>query len=140
MTTKDYLGQIKKIDCLINNKLDEIYRLRSLVTSITISSDKENIKKSSDQDKLGNAIAKIVDLERETDELIDHFISRRKHIIAQIDAMDNLPFYNVLSLRFVSGLTIEAIAKKTKYSVDSVKRIQRDAIKAFEKIYGAEYL
>ena len=65
MTTKQYLNQIHRIDQIINNKLSEIYQLKNLACSISVSSDSDRVQTSSNQDPLGNAVAKIVDLENE---------------------------------------------------------------------------
>ena len=73
MTTKQYLNQIHRIDKMINNKLSEIYQLKNLACSISISDNSERVQTSSDKDALGNAVSKIVDLEREVNDCIDKF-------------------------------------------------------------------
>lgn len=125
---------------MIGNKLDEINRLRDLCMSISVATDKENVKSSPKQDKLADAIAKIVDLERETDELIDGLISERRKIINQIDAIGNTTYYKLLTCRFVKGMRIKDIAKETDYADTYVKELLRKAINYFEEIYGNNYL
>ena len=84
MTTKQYLGQIDRYNKIISNKLSEIYQLKSLACSISVSADKEKIQTSSDKDRLGAAVAKIVDLESEINSTIDTFLEKRKKIIMQV--------------------------------------------------------
>ena len=140
MNTKEYLSQVERYNMQINNNIAEISRLRLLATSISVATDKENISASGNKDKLGGIVAKIVDLEHETNELIDDYINKRNHIIEQINAMKNNKYYDVLTLRFVNGFKINQIADELLYSEDSIKRIQREAMNVFEKMFGQEYL
>ena len=140
MDTKQYLSQIERLDKMIQNKLSEIYQLKTMACSVTVSNEKERVQTSSDNDRLGSTVAKIVDLEKETDMLVDRFIDKRSHIISQIDGLDNIDYYHVLSMRYVARDTFETIAEKTNWSIRRVFSIHGDALKEFEKLYGSEYL
>lgn len=140
MDTKQYLSQIERLDKMIQNKLSEIYQLKTMACSVTVSNEKERVQTSSDNDRLGSTVVKIVDLEKETDMLVDRFIDKRSHIISQIDGLDNIDYYNVLSMRYVARDTFETIAKKTNWSIRKVFSIHGEALKDFEKLYGSEYL
>ena len=140
MTTKSYLSQIERLDRMIQNKLSEIYQLKTMACSVTVSNDGERVQNSGDKDRMGTTVAKIVDLERETDELVDSFVEKRKRIVEQIDSIDNIDYYNVLSMRYVSRDTFESIAEKTNWSIRKVFSIHGEALKEFEKLYGSEYL
>lgn len=52
MNTKTYLNQISRLDKMIQNKLSETYRLKTIACSVTVSTDKEAVDVSSDKDKL----------------------------------------------------------------------------------------
>ena len=140
MDTKQYLSQIERLDKMIQNKLSEIYQLKTMACSVTVSNEKERVQTSSDKDRLGSTVAKIVDLEKETDMLVDRFIDKRSHIISQIDGLDNIDYYHVLSMRYVARNTFEEIAKKTNWSIRKVFSIHGEALKEFERLYGREYL
>ena len=140
MVTKQYLSQIERLDKMIQNKLSEIYQLKTMACSVTVSNEKERIQTSSDKDRLGSTVAKIVDLEKETDRLVDSFIDKRNHIISQIDGLDNVDYYNVLSMRYVGRDTYEEISNKTNWSIRKVFSIHGEALKEFERLYGREYL
>ena len=124
---------------MISDKLDEINRLKDMCMNMSVTSDKPNVKSSPNQDKLADAIAKIVDLEKEIDKLVDGMIAQRNRIINQIDALGNTKEYRVLTMRYVKGLKMSQIAFEMDLTVDSTKRIKRDALKIFESIYGNEY-
>lgn len=140
MTTKKYLSQIERIDKTIQNKLSEIYQLRSLATDITVATDKEKIQTSSDKDKIGNAVSRIVDLENETSSMINDYINTRKKIIREIDSISNKNYYQVLFSRYVEYKTMDEIAEKMNYSWRQIIRIHGSALIEFEKLYGSEYL
>lgn len=140
MTTKEYLSQITRLDQMIQNKLSEIFQLKTIACNVTVSNDTERVQKTSDKDKLGSAVAKIVDLENETNELVDNFVNKRKRIIEQIDGMQNNDYYNILSLRYVKRNTFEEISDYTHWSIRTVFSIHGRALQEFEKLYGQEYL
>ena len=95
---------------------------------------------SSDKDRLGSTVAKIVDLEKETDSLIDRFIAKRNHIIDQIDGIEDMNMYHVLSSRYIGKKTFDEIATEMNYSRMQINRIHGKALLEFEKLYGNEYL
>lgn len=139
MDTKQYLNQIERLDKQIQNKLSEIYQLKAMACSVTVSNENDRVQTSSDKDRLGSTVAKIVDLEKETDQLVDEFVEKRSHIISQIDSMENVDYYHILSLRYVSRNTFDSIAEKTGWSIRQTFRIHGQALLEFEKEYGAEY-
>lgn len=140
MNTKTYLNQISRLDKMIQNKLSEIYRLKTIACSVTVSTDKEAVDVSSDKDKLGSTVTKIVDLEKDTDKLVDEFMRKRNHIISQIDSMENTDYYHVLSMRYVNQNTFEEIAQATNWSIRKIFTIYGRALQEFERLYGREYL
>lgn len=140
MTTKEYLNQIERLDKMITNKLSEIYQLKIMACSITVSGDSERVQTSGNQDKLGSTIAKIVDLERETDELVDSLVDKRKEILKQIDSMKNIDHYDVLHKHYVERRTFQDIADSENWSIRQVFNIHGRALQEFEKMYGNTYL
>lgn len=140
MTTKSYLQQIERLDKMIQNKLMEIYQLKTMACNVTVSNEKERVQTSGDKDRLGTIVAKIVDLENETDRLVDSFVEKRNKIISQIDSMENLDYYHVLSMRYVSRNTFEEIASETNWCLRNVFNLHGKALLEFERLYGSEYL
>jgi hypothetical protein len=140
METKKYLGQIDRLDKMIQNKLSEIYQLKTMACSVSVSNEGERVQTSPDMDRLGSVVAKIIDLENETDALVDTFVDRRAHIISQIDSMENVDHYHILSLRYVHMKTFDYIAKKTNWSIRKVFSLHGEALLEFERLYGQEYL
>ena len=140
MDTKQYLEQIHRLDKQIQNKLSEIYQLKTMACSVSVSNDSERVQTSVRNDKLEKVVAKIVDMERETDSLVDTFIEKRNHIINQIDKIENTDYYHILSMRYVGNNTFEEIAKNTNWSIRKVFSLHGKALQEFERLYGNEYL
>lgn len=140
MTTKSYLGQVDRLEKMIQNKLSEIYQLKLIACSISVSNDSNKVQKSSDKDKLGATVSKIVDLENETNRLVEDFSMKRKHIIEQIDSIEDTDNYHVLSMRYISKNTFEEISEKTNWSLRKVFLIHGKALQEFENKFGEEYL
>lgn len=140
MTTKQYLSQIGRYERMIDDKLTELYRLRQIASSISISVSDDKIMSSGSQDKMGDAVAKIVDLEKSVEDTITKYTGTRQKIIMQIDNMPDINVYSVLFNRYVANKSFEKIADSIGYSVRQTIRIHGIALQEFEKIYGSEYL
>lgn len=140
MTTKQYLNQIDRINRMINNKLAEVYQLKTMVCSISVSVNEDKVQSSSDKDKLGSAVAKIVDLENEINKAIDIYVDKKERIVSQIDSVKDIMEYQVLFSRYIEHKTFEQIAEDNDYSVRQILRIHGNALVEFEKKFGQEYL
>lgn len=79
-------------------------------------------------------------MEKETDQLVDDYIGKRKRIIEQIDSIGDTNMYHILSGRYIMRKELGAIAVEMGYSFKQVCRIHGDALKEFERLYGKEYL
>lgn len=142
MEVKRYLSQINTYNRKIQNKLSEIYQLKLMVYGISTSgSDGDRVKSSSDQDKLGASVAKIIDLERETDALVDKYIDARNTIIKQVDSISDIDstLYHILAQRYISNKTFEDIADDLGYSVRQTLRLHVVALELFKKQYGDSF-
>ena len=140
MTTKEYLNQISQLNRMINNKLSELAELKELSKSISAVSNKERVQTSMEQDKIGNTLSKIDEMEREIDKMIDSYSDKRTHIIGQIDSMEDENSYDILFSRYIEKKTFEKIADTKNYSFRQIIRLHRIALKQFEEKYGSEYM
>ena len=140
MTTKDYLSQIGRLNRMINNKLIEIQQLRVMAANVSAVSNEEKVQSTPNFDKMGATFAKIEEMEEKLDSLIDDFIDRKNHIIAQIDGIDNELSYVILFSRYIERKSLEKIATELNYSYKSINRYHGTALKEFEEKYGKEYI
>lgn len=140
MDTKTYLQQIERLDRKIQNKFSEIAQLKTMATSITVAQKDVNVQTTSDKDRMGSAVAKIVDLEKEANEMICEFIEKRDVIIQQIEKIQDTNMYDILINRYVLKKDLVRISVEMGYSFKQVCRIHGNALKEFEKMYGDLYL
>ena len=125
---------------MINNKLAEIYQLKTMVCSISVSMNEDKVQTSQGNDILGNSVAKIIDLENEINKAIDAYVNKKEQIISQIDSIQDIMEYQVLFSRYIEFKTFEQIAVDNNYSVRQILRIHGNALVEFEKKFGQEYL
>ena len=140
MTTKEYLGQISRLNRMINNKLTEIAQLKDMAASISAPQSGERVQTTPNFDKIGTRYAKIDEMERKIDCMVDELVDKKEKIIQQIDSMEDENTYNVLFARYIEKKTFEVIATEMKYSWRQVVRLHGTALKQFEKKYGEGYL
>lgn len=141
-TTKEYLNQISYIDVMINNTLSEISMLRDTAYNISICNDKERVQTSKGRDILGDTVAKIYDLEKEADTLVDEYADIKRKIVWQINGLifENKLYTEILFKRYVEKKTFEEIAVDLHMSSNYIKHSHGDALVVFERKYGEEYL
>jgi len=140
MTTKQYLSQVERLNKTIENKIMEANQIRSMVCNISSPMESDRVQTSHNYDKLGDRIAKLVDIETELAELIDSLIKKRQHIINQIDKMDKKEHYLILTYKYVQFMEFKEIFLKMCISERSMYSIYGQALKCFEHMYGEEYL
>ena len=140
MTTKEYLGQISRLNRMINNKLTEIAQLKDMAESISAPQSGERVQTTPNFDKIGTRYAKIDEMERKIDGMVDELVDKKEKIIQQIDSMEDENTYNILFARYIEKKTFEVIATEMKYSWRQVVRLHGTALKQFEKKYGEGYL
>lgn len=136
METKQYLNQISRLERQIQNKLSEIYQLKTMACNVTISGNGDRVQTSGDKDQLGAVVSKIVDMEREVDEMVD----KRFEIVSQIDRMESTEFYDMLAQLYILKKELKVVAIEKKMSYSSAKRIHAQALMEFERVYGKSYL
>lgn len=136
MTTKEYLNQIRRYDCQISNKLEEIKELRLRISGTSSFSNGDRVQTSGSKDQVGSCVSKIVDMEREVDALID----KRLEIVKQIEEISDADMYDVLAKRFVLDKDFKVISVEIKKSKRQTFFIYDNAIDTFEKMFGYLYM
>jgi hypothetical protein len=140
MTTKEYLSQISRLDRMIKNKLSEISQLRELSCGIAAVKSGERVQTMPNIDKIGTSYAKIDEMERNLDRVIDEYIDKKNEIISQIESMEDERYYNLLFSKYIEKNTFEQIASEMHYSFRNTTRMHGKALMAFEKKYGKNYV
>lgn len=107
---KAYLRKIELLDAHITNKLNDLATLRTMVTKITATITPVAVSGSGNQDKLGDAVAKIVDLQDEINRKIDKFIDSKREVSAVLEKLQEPDHVKVLHKRYIEYKPFEQIA------------------------------
>ena len=137
MTAKEYLQQIRKIDLLIQNKLEQMQELRSQleVKGINFESD-GSTSATRNVTKMNDLIVSVVTLEEEINQQIDLLINKKREVMELIDSLDNADEISLLYKRYFSYMTWEEIAVDMKFSYMHVHRIHGRALRAVDEKLG----
>jgi DNA-directed RNA polymerase specialized sigma subunit len=105
-----------------------------MVTNITPTLKDDVVSGSGSKDKLGDAVAKIVDLQDEINRAIDEFVEKKNEVCAIIDSLQNPDYVALLHKRYVEYLTWEQIACDMHVSYRHVTRMHGRALQAIERV------
>ena len=132
MTVKQYLNQVRRVDLLINQRIDQLQELREIAAGLrSPNMQQDAVQTSPEGDPIGRAVSRYMDKEREIDELIDKFVDLKDQIIGEIQALPDPRHVEVLHLRYIKYMTMKDIAKKMHYEYKYACKIHGDALAAF---------
>lgn len=106
---REYLGQLKKLDKLIENKLAERQHWRNIALSISPNMSGDRVQSSGSQQKMADAIHRYVDMEREIDACVDRLVDKRREIIETIEQLPAIE-YDVLHKMYVQYMDYYAVS------------------------------
>lgn len=135
---KAYLQQVERYENLITAKLEEMDRLRALTKKITSSWKDDVVSSSGSKDKLGDAIAKIVDLQTEINNTIDEFVDRKREVSSVLERIENANQLAVLTKKYLLFETLEQIAVEMNMTYRNVCYIHGEALLAVADLLKGE--
>ena len=135
---KEYLEQIQLCDKKINNKLEELSRLNALAYKVTSSLKQVAVFGSGTQDKVGDAVSRIVDLQREINDDIDRYCDKKAEVRAIIDRVKNPDELDVLSKRYLLYESLEQIACEMGFTYRNVCYIHGRALQTVAELMKGE--
>lgn len=109
MKAKEYLMQVSKADRMIQNKISEIDRWKSIALSTSVSANENRVQSSGSQQKMADAIARYVDIQKEIDAQIDALVDKRQEIIATIEMLPEAE-YDILYMVYIQGTELNDLA------------------------------
>ena len=133
MKAKDYLGQLEKLDRLIENKLAEKQRWKNIALNISPNVGGERVQSSGNKQKMADAIHRYIDLEREIDECVDRFVDKRKEIIATLEQLPAIE-YDVLHKMYVQRMDYYGVADAYKKSYSWATSVHGRALQRLQDI------
>lgn len=131
---KAYLKRIRLYDAHINNKMEELERLKAMVTKITQTLREDAGGGSRSQDKVGDAVSQMVDLQAELNAEIDRYVDSKAEICNVLNKIQNRRYFEVLHKRYVLFKTWQQIADEMGYAdVRSIYLLHGRALQAFNR-------
>jgi hypothetical protein len=88
MKAQDFLKQLKKIDCIISNKMAELEQWQNVATSITAPMGGERVQSSGSKERMADAVCEKVDILTEIREEINRLLAKRKEIISVLEQLE----------------------------------------------------
>lgn len=133
MKAKDFLKQLKKLDCLIENKTIEKEQWKAIATGTTAQMGGERVQSSGSKQKMADAINRCVDIENEIDRCIDSLIDRKKDVTGVIEQLNTIE-YDVLHKIYVQNLSFDEVAGAYGKTYTWATTMHGRALKSVQKI------
>ena len=132
---KEYLERIKWLDVLINSKQEELTALEAIAKRVTpVMKQGGGTGGTGNHDRLGDAVAKIADLQDEINRNVDIFVDMKREAAAMLKKIKRADYYKVLHKRYVMYESFEKIATEMDITYRGVCYIHGRALQAFDKV------
>lgn len=129
---KEYLRQLHRLELCIEQRQEELNRLRELIGCSTIDYG-ERVQTSLSADSIPNEVIRRAELEADISRKIERFLQLKHKIINEIQLLDNAVYVNILYKRYVEYKSLEEIAVEMNYSYIHIKRLHGYALLEFKK-------
>ena len=129
-----YLQQAALCNAHINNLLEDAQRLRELMRQITATLKQDVVSRSSNQDKIAEAVAKLVDLESEINAAVDSYIDKRNEIASTIAKITVPKQVAVLNKLYLEEKTWPKIAEEMHMSERNAQYIHGRALQSVRRV------
>ena len=136
MDAKTFLRQLKKLDCMISNKLIEIEQWKSIAVGVVAPMGDERVQTSGSKQKMADAVIRYVDLEQEINEDIDRLVDAKRDVIRVIEQLP-VEDYDLLHKHYVQYIELVDISVMYKRSYNGVKEQHKRAIKRVQAILNS---
>jgi hypothetical protein len=135
MDVLEWLGQVKKLDQLIDAKIAERQRLIDMAEDIC-SKPLDGMPHTFTgvvSRKVENAVVQLVDLERELNKLIDQYVDYKQNVVKVLEQLPDKE-YGVLHRFYIRGMTLEDIAEDMGYCTRQISRIKESGLQKLEDV------
>lgn len=129
---KEYLRQLRRLELCIEQRQEELNRLRELIGSHAIDYG-ERVQTSPSADSIPNEVIRRAELEADISRKIERFLQLKHKIINEIQSLDNAVYVSILYKRYVEYKSLEEIAVEMNYSYRQVLRLHGMALQEFKR-------
>lgn len=128
---KEYLWQLRRLEVCIEQRQEELNRLRELIGCHVIDYG-ERVQTSPSADSIPNEVIRRAELEADISRKIERFLQLKHKIINEIQSLDNAVYVSILYKRYVEYKSLEEIAVEMNYSYVHMKRLHGYALQKFK--------
>ncbi len=125
MTTKELCARINMLNFRIDAKLRHIETLRDLLTVGSPPMDADHVSRTRDVSSMADRVAKVVDAEKEVDEMVDELDGLKKLLIATIGQLEDPVEMLFITERYLEGKGTDVIANEHRYTRRRIQQIIR---------------
>ena len=133
MTARDFLSQAYRLDQRINCKIEQLSTLNDLATKATSTLTGMPHSPNKATSTLESAILKIVDLQREINDDIDHLVDVKAEITKVIKSVENVDQRFILEKRYLCWASWPEIAVELNVSNRRLYYLHDLALEEVEK-------
>lgn len=126
--SKEFLRSIRRAECLIERKREQIERMRDLAVHSGVSYE-EGRGSRRIQDSKAEIVARIADTEKEMERQIDELIDMKLEAMRMIDSLSDGDTADVLYMRYFEHRKWSDIAEAKHHSLDWVYKKHREGLK-----------
>ena len=134
MNAVEYLNQVKMCDTKIKNKMLEKEQWFTLATKTTCPTDGERVQSSGNPDKMSDAVTRMIEVDKEIDEMIDSFVDLKQEVIRTIEKVDEPILYDVLHKIYIQYMKPSEVADALNYSYPWINELHNRAIGKVQSI------
>lgn len=131
---KTYMQQVKLLDTHIDNKLEELKALKEKTLKITSTLKQDTVFGGGNQDRLGDAVSRMVDLEKEINEAVDKFVDAKRERTLIIEQVKDADQAAVLYKRYFLYEQWEQIAYELHCTYRHATRIHGYALQTVSEL------
>ena len=128
MTRKEYLNQAYWLDRRIDSKLEQLSALKEMATKTTNIMNDDVVSHSRNLHSLQDVISKIIDMQAEINNDIDHLVNLKQEIMQVIKGVQNPEHQILLELRYLCFKSWESVAEELGYNIRHVYRLHDEAV------------
>ena len=131
---KQFLMEYTKLRKKITRLEDQINEIEEQALKITSWSDGDRVQSSHNPDKIGQIVAKKLDLEADALDEIDLMLDKMYEVEAVLRELQNPDYAQLLQYHYIRGMTWDAISEKMHYSKRWIQTLHGRALDEVNKI------
>lgn len=136
---KAYLKRIEQCDARINAMQDKLDSLYDQATRITPILKQDVVSGGGNHDKVGDTVAKIVDLRNEINRQIDYYVDLQEEANSLLNKLTDNVHYTILYRRYMLGDSFAQIAAEIGKGERWTNSLHGNALVAFADLLTDKY-